>query len=506
MKIKQKLLAFFAAISLSATIIYGQNTGVSKIEQISVSTTESSIVKLTDELLDVFKRGNRDEIVRYVKERLDPAMTEMSSEESVINHIFKIAQQSGGFEILETNFPKENEMQILVRAIRGGEKARIRAFLNKRKNQLKGFDFELLPTEAEMRVKQWSKLKMSEADAISTIDKSAAELEKIDKLSGVLLIAKKDKILFHQSYGHSIWSSRKPNQKNTLFPTASMSKMFTAIAIAQLIERGKLSLDDTLEKVLPGYPDKETAAKIKIRHLLSHQSGLGNVFNEEYKKNPGSYVRPSDYFPLFAGKRLFFEPGTKWSYSNTGMIVLGAVVEQISGKKFEDYLSDNIFKPAGMKNTFYDSAAAPKNRLASLHSRFSSNDPLKIEPRQENSNLGIASPAGNFFTTAEDMLKFIRALQNGKLVKQEILIQFTTAGSKTSPNPRYAFGFETFSYNGKPGYGHSGGAPGVNTNALTFADGTYTVVILTNYDPGFAQNFARDIFAFMANVSETERK
>jgi CubicO group peptidase (beta-lactamase class C family) len=279
-----------------------------------------------------------------------------------------------------------------------------------------------------------------------------------------------------------------------------MSKMFTATAIAQLIEQGKLSLDDTLEQVLPNYPDKAAARRIKIWHLLSHQSGLGNFFNDEYRRNPEKYIRPADYFSLFANKPLFFEPGTKFSYSNAGMVVLGAVVEQISKRRFEDYLRENIFAPAGMKNTFYNPADAPKNRFASLHTRFESNDPLEIEPRKEKSNNRIASPAGDSFTTAEDMLLFVRALQTGKLVKRETLTEFTTLNARTPPAEKYVFGFETKSYNGKTGYGHSGGAPGVNTNTITFGDRDYTVVILTNYDPGFAQVFARDTASLLANV------
>jgi CubicO group peptidase (beta-lactamase class C family) len=301
-------------------------------------------------------------------------------------------------------------------------------------------------------------------------------------------------------------AEQKPNRKDTLFPTASMSKMFTAVAIAQLIERGELSLDDSLAAVLPDYPDRAAAERIKIRHLLAHQSGLGNFFNNEYKRAPDRFVRPADYFPLFADKPLFFEPGTKFSYSNAGMVVLGAVVEQIGKRRFEDYLRENIFAPAGMKNTFYNPSEAPRNRIANLHTRFETNDPLEMEPRKEKNDHRIASPAGNSYTTAKDMLIFLRALQKGKLVKPETLAVFTGQNAPTPSEGKYAFGFESKLYHGKTGYGHSGGAPGVNTNAITFGDNDYTVVILTNYDPGFAQVFARDVAALLARVPNQAKK
>lgn len=500
MKIKHQLIIFVITIYLAGGAA-GQNITNARIEPISKSSTESIANKPVNELLEIFGRGSREDAARFVRERIEEAMIEQSSEESITDRILKISQQSGGFQLVETSYPKENQIQLLIRSRRGGKMARLRVILSKKnKEKLRGFEFELMPSETETRIKDWKRLKLSEAEALSQIGKSAEELAKIDKLSGVLLVAKGDKILLHQSYGRMSQASKAPNRKNTLFPAASMSKMFTAIAVAQLIDQGKISLEDTLEKVIPSYPNKEAAKRIKIWHLLSHQSGLGNFFGEEYNRNPGRYVRPADYFPLFADKPLFFEPGTKWSYSNAGMVVLGAVVEQISDQRFEDYLRENIFLPAGMKNTFYNPAEAPKNRIASLHTRFESNDPFEIEPRKEYSKHGIASPAGSTFTSAEDMMLFVRALQKGKLVKPETLTEFTTRNTPTPPGGKYTFGFESKLYNGKIGYGHSGGAPGVNTNTITFGDEDYTVVILTNYDPGFAQVLARDIAALLANA------
>jgi D-alanyl-D-alanine carboxypeptidase len=493
------LSAFAIALFFISGFAKGQNINQARIETASAVTSKSALSNLTRELLDVFNRGERQKAASFVKEHLDDSMIEQSSEETLVNHILKIAKQSGGLEEIETVNAGENEIQILLRARRDGRQIWLKTFLSRTSNdKLRGFDVGLVPSETEKRARRYSELKLSEMEAIAEIRKTADQLATEDKLSGVLLIAKGDKILLHQSYGRMSQSSKAPNKTTTLFPAASMSKMFTAIAIAKLVESGKLSLDDTLEKVLPDYPDKDAARRIKIRHLLSHQSGLGNFFNDTYRRNPERYVRPSDYYPLFANKPLFFEPGTKMSYSNAGMVVLGAVVEQVGKMKFEDFLKENIFKPAGMKKTFYNPSDASKNLIANLHSRFESNDPLNFEPRKENSDHRIASPAGGSYTTASDMLRFIRALQKGKIVKAETLKQFTVPASGVPGN--YAFGFESFVKNGKAGYGHSGGAPGVNTNTMTFADGSYTVSVLTNYDPGFAQNLVRDIVSLLANV------
>jgi D-alanyl-D-alanine carboxypeptidase len=498
------ILLIIICLSFAA---FGQETANAKIEQVSTTPAAITNNKPVDELLVLFNGKSRSDAARFIRERLEDVMIEESSEEAVINHILKISEQSGGFDILEIKTSKENQIELLAQTRRDGKRVWIKAFLSKKdKEKLRAFEIELVASKAETRIKEWKNLRLTEREAIAEIRENAAQLAGMDKLSGVLLVAKGDKILLHQTYGFAIFSRQRPNRKNTLIPAASMSKMFTATAIAQLIDRGKLSLDDTLDRVLPAYPNKDAARRIKIRHLLSHRAGLGNFFNEEYHRNRDRYVRPADFLPLFANRPLFFEPGTKFSYSNAGMVVLGAVVEQISGQKFEDFLRDNVFRPAGMKDTFYDPAQAPKDRLASLHSRFETNDPLEIEPRRESSNHRIASPAGSTFTTAKDMLLFIRALQKGKLVKPEIMKEFTGQDSATPENGKYIFGFESKIYQGKTGYGHSGGAPGVNTNAITFGDQDYTVVILTNYDPGFAQVFARDVASLMANVRTEVKK
>jgi D-alanyl-D-alanine carboxypeptidase len=493
MKIKQLLLVFVISAGLCSAAARAQKIGETGIKTVPVSAAELGAGQPLTELLDVFSRNSRELATRFVRQRLEEAMIEQSSEEALIDHILKISGQSGGFEVLETSRPEKNQIRLLARTRRDGREVWIKAFLSKSTTEkLLAFELELVPSDVEKRIKQWKNLRL--------IGKNAERLAENDQLSGVLLVAKGDKILLHRNYGQMSLAGRRPNRKNTLFPTASMSKMFTAIAIAQLIERGRLSLDDTLARVLPGYPDRAAAERIKIRHLLAHQSGLGNFFNDEYKRDPARFVRPADYFPLFANKPLFFEPGTKFSYSNAGMVVLGAVVEELGKQRFEDYLRANIFAPAGMKSTFYDPSEAPRNRIANLHTRFETDDPLKMEPRRENADHRIASPAGSTYTTAADMLRFIRALQKGKLVKRETLAAFTGQNAPTPPGGKYVFGFESKLYNGKTGYGHSGGAPGVNTNTITFGDGDYTVVILTNYDPGFAQVFARDIAALLANV------
>ena len=176
-------------------------------------------------------------------------------------------------------------------------------------------------------------------------------LAKQDKFSGVVLIAKDGKPVFEKAYGLANKAKNIPNNTETRFNLGSMNKMFTAVAIAQLAEAGKLSFDDTVGKHLPDYPNKDVANKVTIHQLLTHTSGLGSYWNAKFEAKKATIKSVSDYLALFADEPLKLEPGKRFQYSNSGFIVLGAIIEKVSGQSYYDYVREHIYKPAGMKNT-----------------------------------------------------------------------------------------------------------------------------------------------------------
>ena len=142
-----------------------------------------------------------------------------------------------------------------------------------------------------------------------------------------------------------------PNRLDTKFNLGSMNKMFTAVCIAQLVEQGKLAYDDKIDKYLSDYPNSDAARKVTIHHLLTHTSGLGDFFNDKWRAKQFRVKKVREYFPFFAEEKLKFEPGSKWSYSNAGFMVLGAIVEQVAGQDYFEYVREHVYKPAGMVNT-----------------------------------------------------------------------------------------------------------------------------------------------------------
>lgn len=308
-----------------------------------------------------------------------------------------------------------------------------------------------------------------------------------DLFSGAVLIARDSQPVFTKAYGLASIAAGTPNNEQTKFNIGSLNKMFTAVAIAQLAERGKLSFTDTVVKILPDYLNKTVAEKVTIHQLLTHTSGMGNYQNATYSANLNKMKTVADLLPLFASDPLAFEPGTKWQYSNAGYALLGLIIEKTSGQNYFDYVEEHIFRPAGMVNTdSYEREKAVPN-LAVGYTRMNESgraDPSV--PRRENTSTRPAkgSPAGGGYSTVEDLFRFSVALRGHKLLTQKYTeIVMTGQVEVGGPVGKYAYGFSDKMFNGRHVVGHNGGGPGIGANFDMFPDLGYTAVVLTNYDP-----------------------
>jgi D-alanyl-D-alanine carboxypeptidase len=313
------------------------------------------------------------------------------------------------------------------------------------------------------------------------LDKAVAA----DTFSGAVLVARGGVPVFKKAYGFANQEKRLANRTDTKFNLASMNKMFTSVAIAQLAERGKLSFDDTVARHLPDYPNREVAAKVTIHQLLTHTSGLGNYMTDAWSAKRAEIKTVSDLLPYFAGEPLKFSPGTGWQYSNAGFVVLGLIVEKLSGQSYFDYVRAHIFKPAGMTDTdSYESVRETAN-LAVGYTRMGADGRGRPENPRRPNTLFLpfkGSPAGGGYSTLDDLLKFDRALRAHKLLGAKFTDIITT-GKVDAPFGKYAYGFGDSRVNGKRYVGHNGGAPGVAAQFESYTDTGYTLVVLANYDP-----------------------
>lgn len=338
---------------------------------------------------------------------------------------------------------------------------------------------------------------------ISQINQKVEELANSDRFSGTILIAKGNEILYQKAVGLANKELNIPNSVDTKFNLASMNKMFTSIAIAQLVEQNKLSYNDKVVKHLPNLPEK-IFGKITIDQLLTHTSGTCDFFRiPKFMEIKDTAKTINSYLELGINEPLLFEPGTRFEYSNYGYILLGGVIEKLTGMSYFDYLRKYIFAVAGMENT--DSYETDKNNK-NMALGYAMPPPMPGQapvPMGEKMNREIntkiievkGTSAGGGYSTAIDLHKFSQALLSGKLISTksvEMIMKGKIAmpapriplppNAKPLPEMKYGYGFGERYNNNIRITGHSGGAPGVSGQLDIYPELEYTVIILSNYD------------------------
>lgn len=284
-----------------------------------------------------------------------------------------------------------------------------------------------------------------------------------------------------------------PNRPDTKFNLGSMNEMFTAVAIAQLAQQGRLTFDTPVGRYLPGLPAR-VAEQVTAHHLLTHTSGLGDFFGPRFDQEKESLRTLHDYLALFIDQPLKFEPGTDWDYSNGGFLLLGLLVEQLSGQDYFDYIRGQIYQPADMRDSDSYPRDSPVPNMATGYTVPLPPDPADLTPetalgpRMENwSRLPLqGSPAGGGYSTVEDLLRFDRALRGSILLSRE-LTETVLEGRVSLPfdeKERYGYGFQEERYRGTRITGHGGGFPGVSSKLDIYRDLGYTVAVLANIDGG----------------------
>lgn len=260
--------------------------------------------------------------------------------------------------------------------------------------------------------------------------------------------------------------------------------MFTAVATLQLVKAGKLALDDPIGKHLSDYPNKDLASKVTVRHLLTHTGGTGDIFGPEFTKNRLNLREHSDYVELYGSRALTHEPGALHRYSNYGYILLGALIERVSGMSYRDYVRSRVLQPAGMKST--DSLPETEN-VPNRVTGYMRRNAAWVSNADTLPWSGTA--AGGGYSTVGDLFRFAQALESGKLISKMML-----ADATRSQVQQYGYGFGVQGEGRLRSYGHAGGAPGMNGDLRVFPQLGFVLVGLSNLDPPAASRLV-DFFA-----------
>lgn len=302
------------------------------------------------------------------------------------------------------------------------------------------------------------------------------------QFNGSVLVAQNGKVIFKNGYGMANMEWDIPNAPDTKFRLGSITKQFTSMLILQLVQQGKLKLDGKITDYLPDYP-KKTGDKITIHHLLTHTSGIPGYtefpgFFQNMSRNPST---PTDFVKQFADSALLFEPGTRWSYSNSAYFLLGVIIEKLTGESYERVLQKNILDPVGMKNTGYD---RHETILAKRASGYERNPLGTLNAAYLDMSLPYA--AGSLYSTVEDLYLWDQALYTDKLLSAELKAVMFKPHFRANPVVHYAYGWQVGtipagrSTDSVAVIQHGGGINGFNTLLSRIPKDRNLVVLLNN--------------------------
>lgn len=317
---------------------------------------------------------------------------------------------------------------------------------------------------------------------IGSMSEFLREEEAADRFSGVVAIEHGDEIVFSAACGMAHQGFRVPNRLDTRFNLASIGKMFTAVAVLQLWERGKLSLDDTIDRYLPNLRVGGTET-ITIAQLLCHTSGLGMFWNEKCKQRRSSLRTIQAYLELIEGQMPAFEPGSKAQYSASGYLVLGGIIEAAANVDFYDYVQEHVCKQADMPRTAFlqlDHVADFAHGYTTIewegppHPDYRTDNMFQYPVR--------GSSAGFVYSTAPEMLRFGAALRRNQLLREDTRTLMLGVHAGDAEGSAFGYGCQHIPYSQGIAVGHGGRAFGAATMFLMLLEVDFRICILSNYD------------------------
>ncbi|MGB8657545.1 MAG: serine hydrolase domain-containing protein [Candidatus Zixiibacteriota bacterium] len=446
-------------------------------DEAAIRFPQTSAGKLAESYFRIFNSGSENDMRMYLEQNISPlALTQRSIEDRMVVY----RQMKSDLTTLEpVKILKESPdaIKLVGRSAKESWFELTFEFEKTPSNKLLGIRIMPLDEAPDLEAPTTP---ITEAEMLKGLETFLNDASSKDEFSGVVLLAKEGKPIFRQAYGLASKEYNTPNRIDTRFNLGSINKFFTRIAIEQLEGKGLLKPDDPIIKYLPDYPNHEAAKKVTISQLLDMTSGIGDFFGEKYQSTPKDRIRTlSDYLLLFGADSLLFEPGTNRQYSNGGYIVLGLIIEKVSGQTYFDYVRDHIYDIAGMGNTAHLEADAPMANVASGYTNNWDENDHPGEPRRNNiyTRPARGSSAGGGYSTVDDLLKLVVALKTNKL-----------SAPKTSEEINGA------------GIAIAGGAPGINAQVETYPETDYVIIVLSNYDPPAAGKVARRINSFLERL------
>jgi len=407
-----------------------------------------------DEWLKVFNSNDRAEL-RAFNER------HFADADHDLDYMLDSREETGGLDVIEVERNEKTVFSVMTKERNFPAYRRITVTLEKARG-------------TTLREVKQEPQRMPQDKALKALDAFAASLAKAERFSGVLVIEQNGKRLYGKAFGLADRENNVPVHLDTPFLFASQGKMFTAVAVLQLIHEGKLGFDDPIGMYLADYPNKEMA-KVTVRQLLSHQGGTGDigVLQPEESSNRAWVRTIDDLIKLNGVRDPSFVPGSAFEYSNYGFVLLGALVERVTGKSYYAYVDEHIFQPAGMTATRFPDIEHMSG-IARGYTQDSSGELMASASQLP----WRGTPAGGGVSTVDDQVRFVDALKAGNLIPLPILNEAIKQQTEW-----YGYGFVSSGPEEFPHWGHGGGAAGNSAALSIYPSNDMTMACLGNRDP-----------------------
>ncbi len=430
--------------------------------------------ELASSFITVFNGGSRIEVIDYLSDHMSKSRIETYGIDAHVGVFLNSQNTFGHLDVIKVLPPSNGNERIEV--ISNNNKFKYNLIINKEKDAPYKINYFTLQNS---KPEHSSKRLISPKELAQELSSFINNLSIEDAFSGSVLVAKGNDVIFKGSVGYANRTWKIKNNIDTKFSLGSMNKMFTAIAALQLIEKGKLKFDDKLiQFVDKDWLPKGDSDSITIRQLLTHTSGLGNFFNDEFNKsNKEAYRNLDAYKPLISQSELLFVPGSRNRYSNSGMLMLGLVVEKVSGQSYYDYVQKHIYNKANMTNSGSFELDSVTANLASGYLKRMHSDQW-VDSIYARAIKG--SPAGGGFSSVEDLYQFAIALTEFRLLGKKLTEDAYTEKTQYNSAFWYGYGFSVSGEENNRVVGHGGAYLGVDSRLDIHLDSGFVVVILAN--------------------------
>lgn len=480
-------------ITLLAITLIGTNSLCAANEVQGIKLPETAAAKLMSDWASLCRKPDLAQMTTWMDKHLSAEGAKRMSAQARAKDGYALCADNGGLAVVDVANSDAASISLTMKGVKTGRWFEMLVIANAAGELDRGGNRPTLAPENSLPAS------LSDALIASEVKRVVDDLSKAEQFSGIVVVARGSRVIASASGGHANRAEKTPITEASRFTLGSMGKMFTAVAIGQLVDQHKLKLDDTVGTFFPDYRNPTIRDQATVAMLLSHSSGMGDFLDKRTPAMMSKGVqRASEFMPLYDADEPQFAPGSDRAYSNAGLALAGAIVEKVSGENYPDYLRKHVFEPARMLHSSANNIPLAIDGLVTPYTREKS-------PDWQIAEADIGSPAGGAISTAADLIHFADALRDGSLVSKAWLADMATPHGPPAPGGAYGYAMEIEDIYGETVVGHSGGFPGVSTHLFLVLGSPYTVVVLSNQDPPAEAAVGLPVIALVAERAKRDK-